>query len=93
MDIALTRTVSLLGVAILVAIIARRLRLPYTVGLEARIVYLPRIRYVIDINAPKRISQGLEQGARARHFVRAFNRKVEKPSPIEPGLTESESSR
>jgi monovalent cation:H+ antiporter, CPA1 family len=33
MDIALTRTVSLLGVAILVAIIARRLRLPYTVGL------------------------------------------------------------
>lgn len=33
MDITLTRTVSLLGVAILVAIIARRLRLPYTVGL------------------------------------------------------------
>ena len=33
MDIILTRTVSLLGVAILVAIIARRLRLPYTVGL------------------------------------------------------------
>jgi monovalent cation:H+ antiporter, CPA1 family len=33
MDIALTRTISLLGVAILVAIIARRLRLPYTVGL------------------------------------------------------------
>src|SRR3979411_1419789 len=33
MDIALTRTVSRLGVAILVAIIARRLRLPYTVGL------------------------------------------------------------
>ncbi len=33
MDIALTRTVSLLGVAILVAIIARRMRLPYTVGL------------------------------------------------------------
>ena len=50
---------------------------------ETRIVYLPRIRYVIDINAPKRISQGLEQGARARHFVRAFIRKVEKPSPIQ----------
>jgi monovalent cation:H+ antiporter, CPA1 family len=33
MDVTLTRTVSLLGVAILVAIIARRLRLPYTVGL------------------------------------------------------------
>jgi CPA1 family monovalent cation:H+ antiporter len=33
MDIALTRTISLLGLAILVAIIARRLRLPYTVGL------------------------------------------------------------
>jgi monovalent cation:H+ antiporter, CPA1 family len=33
MDITLTRTVSLLGVAIIVAIIARRLRLPYTVGL------------------------------------------------------------
>jgi len=33
MDIALTRTVSLLGVAIIVAIIARRMRLPYTVGL------------------------------------------------------------
>ena len=33
MDIALTRTVTLRGVAILVAIIARRLRLPYTVGL------------------------------------------------------------
>jgi CPA1 family monovalent cation:H+ antiporter len=33
MDIILTRTISLLGVAILVAIIARRLRLPYTVGL------------------------------------------------------------
>jgi hypothetical protein len=25
---------------------------------EARIVYLPRVRYAIDINAPKRISQG-----------------------------------
>src|ERR1017187_4468717 len=33
MDIILTRTIGLLGVAILVAIIARRLRLPYTVGL------------------------------------------------------------
>jgi CPA1 family monovalent cation:H+ antiporter len=33
MDITLTRTISLLGVAILVAIIARRMRLPYTVGL------------------------------------------------------------
>jgi len=33
MDIALTRTISLLGVAIIVAIIARRMRLPYTVGL------------------------------------------------------------
>jgi hypothetical protein len=50
---------------------------------EARIVYLPRIRYIIDINAPKRISEGLKQGARARHFVRAFTRKVEKPSPIQ----------
>lgn len=33
MDTILTRTISLLVVAILVAIIARRLRLPYTVGL------------------------------------------------------------
>jgi CPA1 family monovalent cation:H+ antiporter len=33
MDIALTHTISLLGVAILVAIVARRLVLPYTVGL------------------------------------------------------------
>jgi CPA1 family monovalent cation:H+ antiporter len=33
MDTALTHTVSFLGVAILVAIIARRMRLPYTVGL------------------------------------------------------------
>src|ERR1039457_4362536 len=33
MDIILTRTISLLGIAIFVAIIARRLRLPYTVGL------------------------------------------------------------
>jgi CPA1 family monovalent cation:H+ antiporter len=35
MDIVLTRTIALLGVAILVAIVARRLRLPYTVGLVA----------------------------------------------------------
>jgi CPA1 family monovalent cation:H+ antiporter len=33
MDTVLTHTVSFLGVAILVAIIARRMRLPYTVGL------------------------------------------------------------
>jgi Na+:H+ antiporter len=33
MDTALTHTISFLGVAILVAIIARRVRLPYTVGL------------------------------------------------------------
>jgi CPA1 family monovalent cation:H+ antiporter len=33
MDIALIHTISLLGVAILVAIVARRLVLPYTVGL------------------------------------------------------------
>ncbi len=33
MDIIITRTIGLLGVAILVAIIARRLHLPYTVGL------------------------------------------------------------
>jgi CPA1 family monovalent cation:H+ antiporter len=35
MDIILTRTIGLLCVAILVAIIARRLQLPYTVGLVA----------------------------------------------------------
>ena len=33
MDTALTHTISFLGVAIIVAIIARRMRLPYTVGL------------------------------------------------------------
>jgi Sodium/hydrogen exchanger family len=33
MDIALGHTISLLGVAILVAMLARRLSLPYTVGL------------------------------------------------------------
>ena len=33
MDTALTHTISLLGVAIIVAIIVRRMRLPYTVGL------------------------------------------------------------
>src|SRR5580692_8659352 len=33
MDIALAHTISLLGVAILVAMLARRLSLPYTVGL------------------------------------------------------------
>jgi CPA1 family monovalent cation:H+ antiporter len=33
MDLFLTRTVGLLGVAIMVAILARRLKLPYTVGL------------------------------------------------------------
>ena len=33
MDTVLTHTISFLGVAILVAIVARRLRLPYTVGL------------------------------------------------------------
>ena len=33
MDTVLTHTISFLGVAILVAIIARRMRLPYTVGL------------------------------------------------------------
>jgi hypothetical protein len=33
MDTVLTQTISFLGVAILVAIIARRVRLPYTVGL------------------------------------------------------------
>src|ERR1700674_3179021 len=33
MDTVLTHTISFLGVAILVAIIARRVRLPYTVGL------------------------------------------------------------
>jgi Restriction endonuclease len=57
---------------------------------EARIVYLPRIRYIIDINAPKRISEGLKQGARARHFVRAFTRKVEKPSPIQLEIAKNE---
>jgi monovalent cation:H+ antiporter, CPA1 family len=35
MDTVLSHTISLLGVAILVAIIARRVRLPYTVGLVA----------------------------------------------------------
>lgn len=35
MDIVLTRTIALLGVALVVAIVARRLRLPYTVGLVA----------------------------------------------------------
>ena len=33
LDTVLTHTISFLGVAILVAIIARRMRLPYTVGL------------------------------------------------------------
>jgi len=33
MDLVLGRTIELLGVAMLVAILARRLRLPYTVGL------------------------------------------------------------
>ena len=33
MDTILTRTISILGVAVFVAIIARRMRLPYTVGL------------------------------------------------------------
>ena len=36
MDIVLTRTIALLGVAIVVALAARRLRLPYTVGLVSR---------------------------------------------------------
>ena len=33
MDTVLTHTISLLGAAVIVAIIARRMRLPYTVGL------------------------------------------------------------
>ena len=33
MDTVLTHTISFLGVAVIVAIIARRMRLPYTVGL------------------------------------------------------------
>ena len=57
---------------------------------ETRIVYLPRIRYVIDVNAPTRISSALKQGARARHFVRAFIRKVEKPSPIQLEIAKNE---
>ena len=57
---------------------------------ETRIVYLPRIRYVIDINAPKRIFAGVRARRTGASFVRAFIRKVEKPSPIQLEIATNE---
>ena len=48
-----------------------------------RVVYLPRIRYVDDGLGLRRISEGLEQGARTRHFVQGFFRKVTNPSLLQ----------
>jgi hypothetical protein len=61
----------------------RRIDVGKTKSPDARVVYLPRIRYIIDNKAPGRVKEGLEQRGRARHFVRAFFRKVEKPSPVQ----------
>lgn len=57
---------------------------------QTRFVYLPRIRYIIDNNAPKRLKEGLEQGVRSRHLVRSFFRKVEKPSAIQLAVARAE---
>jgi hypothetical protein len=57
---------------------------------KARVVYLPRIRYMDDGMGPRRIHEALAQGARARHYVRSFFRKVEKPSLLQLEIARNE---
>src|SRR5262249_15393221 len=55
-----------------------------------RIVYLPRIRY--DTMRARlgsgfsQVAAGLNQAARARHFVNSFFRRVDNPSPLQLAL-------
>lgn len=58
-------------------------------GKETRYVYLPRIRYVSDTEAIKRIKTGLDQNSRSRHFVRSTFRRV-KPSPLQLTIAKNE---
>ena len=71
-------------------VVRSRIALGATKSRASRVVYLPRVRYIIDKKAPSRIIEGLDQGGRARHFVRAFFRKVEKPSPVQLEVARAE---
>jgi hypothetical protein len=60
---------------------------------QKRVVYLPRIRYDLRTRPHAgfmRVSRELDQVARSRHFVRAFFRKVDKPSPLQLALARFE---
>ena len=68
----------------------RRIGVGTTRSRDARVICLPRVRYIIDKKAPSRVKEGLEQGRRARHYVRAFFRKVEKPAPVQLEIAHAE---
>ena len=52
-------------------------------GTDRHFVYLPRIRYVSSGLRFDRLNEQLEHAQRARHYVRPFLRKVERPSPLQ----------
>ena len=52
-------------------------------GTDRRFVYLPRIRYVSSGLRFDRLNEQLEHAQGARHYVRPFLRKVERPSPLQ----------
>ena len=52
-------------------------------GTDRHFVDLPRIRYVSSGLRFDRLNEQLEHAQRARHYVRPFLRKVERPSPLQ----------
>jgi hypothetical protein len=52
-------------------------------GTDRHFVYLPRIRYVSSGLRFDRLNEELKHAGRARHYVRPFLRKVERPSPLQ----------
>jgi Restriction endonuclease len=62
-------------------------------GTDRHFVYLPRIRYVSSGLRFDRLNDKLEHAGRARHYVRPFLRKVERPSPLQLEIARRDSVR